>query len=304
MTRIKNTLMEAVLFILIGFLCLPAWSQEPAEPQKPRMVSGGGGTKIAVYEYGSPTGPEILLVHGFSQSHLSWVKQYKAPELQKFRIVVIDLRGHGASEKPTNVESYNNGKVWADDINAVLEAKKLRKPVIVGWSYGGFIVSDYVRQYGDTNLGGIIFVGAGAQVGTEDAKTLYGPGMKPLLGMIDPRQEINIPSTAEFIRISTANPLSPEEFQEAFAYNMAVSPEVRLGLFSRTIDSNDALTKIKVPVLIVQGEKDTIVLVAAADYIAARIKHAKKSYYPNAGHIPFLEDSERFNRELAAMTTR
>jgi pimeloyl-ACP methyl ester carboxylesterase len=304
MTRIKNASAKALLAILLVFLCLPAWSQEQAEPQKPMMVSGAGGTKIAVYEYGSPTGPEILLVHGFSQSHLSWAKQYKSPELQKFRIVVIDLRGHGASEKPTNVESYNNSKVWADDINAVIKAKNLRKPVIAGWSYGGFIISDYVREYGDENLGGIVFVGAGTQVGTEDAKTHYGPGLKPILGMLDPRQEINIPSTAEFLRIATANPLSPEEYQEAFAYNMAVSPEVRLGLFSRTIDGNDALAKIKVPVLIVQGEKDTIVLVAAADYIAAKVKHAKKSYYPNAGHIPFVEDSERFNREVAAMATR
>jgi pimeloyl-ACP methyl ester carboxylesterase len=224
--------------------------------------------------------------------------------LQKFRIVVIDLRGHGASEKPTNVESYNISKVWADDINAVIKAKNLKKPIIAGWSYGGFIISDYVREYGDGDLGGIVFVGAGTQLGTEDAKTHYGPGLKPLLGMLDPRQEINIPSTAEFIRTCTASPLSPEEYQEAFAYNMAVSPEVRLALVSRTIDGNDALAKIRVPVLIVQGEKDTIVLVTAADYIAERIKHAKKSYYPNAGHNTFMEDPERFNRELAAMAAR
>jgi pimeloyl-ACP methyl ester carboxylesterase len=304
MTRILNAATKSLLAILLVYLCLPAWSQEQAEPQKPMMVAGGGGTKIAVYEYGDPTGPEILLVHGFSQSHLSWAKQYKSPALQKFRVLVIDLRGHGASEKPTNVESYNNSKVWADDVNAVIKAKNLRKPIIAGWSYGGFIISDYVREYGDGNLGGIVFVGAGTQVGTEDAKAHYGPGMKPILGMLDPRQEINIPSTAEFLKICTAAPMSAEEYQEALAYNMAVSPEVRLAMFSRTIDSNDALAEIKVPVLIVQGEKDTIVLVAAADYIAEKIKHAKKSYYPNAAHNTFMEDPDRFNRELAAMAGR
>ena len=304
MNQIISSFRSTVATILLVFTCFSVWSQEHSEPQRPILVTGGGGTKIAVYEYGVPTGPEILLVHGFSQSHLSWVKQYKSPTMQKFRIVVIDLRGHGASEKPTNVESYNNSKVWADDISAVIKAKNLKKPVIVGWSYGGFIISDYVREYGDSNLGGIVFVGAGTQLGTEDAKTHYGPGMKPLLGMLDPRQEINIPSTVEFIKTTTVNALPADEFQEAFAYNMAVSPEVRLGLVSRKIDGNDALAKIKVPVLIVQGEKDPIVLLASANYIADKVKHAKKSYYPNAAHNPFMEDPERFNREMAEMANK
>ncbi len=107
-------------FLAILLLCVlgPAWPQEKIEPQKPMLIAGGGGTRIAVYEYGDSAGPEILFVHGFSQSHLSWAKQYESPALQRFRIVVIDLRGHGASEKPTDVENYNNSKLWADDINA------------------------------------------------------------------------------------------------------------------------------------------------------------------------------------------
>ena len=79
---------------------------------------------------------------------------------------------------------------------------------------------------------------------------------------------------------------------------MAVSPEVRLGLLSRKIDGNDALAKITVPVLISHGQKDIMVLLASGDYIASKIKQAKKSYYPDAGHIPFMENRERFNKEL------
>lgn len=292
-TALGTWLVAAVL--LTG--CTPARSQ--ADLQKPMLVHGGGGTRIAVYEYGDPGGPEVLLVHGFSQSHLSWAKQYRAPAMQHLRIVVIDLRGHGASEKPTNAEYYSSSDVWADDVAAVIEAKSLRKPVMAGWSYGGYIISDYVRKYGDGRLGGIVFVGAGTQVRTDDSKTHYGPGIKHLLGMLDPRQEVNIPSTVEFIKACTAKPLPADEFQEALAYNMAVSPEVRAAMSSRRIDSSDVLVKISVPVLIVHGEKDPVILPAAGDYIAGKVKHAKKSYYPNAAHSPFLEEPERFNRELA-----
>lgn len=304
MKSIIHTLKMTAFAAVLTMSCVFGWAQDKSEAQKPMMVAGGGGTKIAMYEYGDPNGPEILLVHGFSQSHLSWSKQYNSPMMQKFRMVAIDLRGHGASEKPTNAESYNNSKVWADDINAVIKAKNLKKPIIVGWSYGGFIISDYVREFGDSNLGGIDFVGAATQLGTEDAKSQLGPGLEPVGRMLDPRQEINIPATAQFLKLTTAAPLPAEEFQQAFAYNMAVSPEVRLGLLSRKIDGNDALAKITVPVLISHGQKDVVVLLASGDYIASKIKQARKSYYPDAGHLPFMEDPERFNRELAELASK
>jgi len=122
--------------------------------------------------------------------------------------------------------------------------------------------------------------------------------------MLDPRQEVNIPATVQFLKLTTAAPLPAEEFEQAFAYNMAVSPEVRLALLSRKVDGNDALARITVPVLISHGEKDIIVLPISVDYIASKIKQAKKSYYPDAGHLLFMEDPERFNRELAALANK
>ena len=53
------------------------------------------------------------------------------------------LRGHAASDKPPNLESYNNSKVWASDIDAVIKAKSLKRPLIVGRSYGGLASDVY-----------------------------------------------------------------------------------------------------------------------------------------------------------------
>ena len=125
--------------------------------------------------------------------------------------------------------------------------------------------------------------------------------MKVLRAMLDPRLEVNIVATAQFVRMATADPLPPAIYQETFGYNMAVCPEIRSALLARTIDGGDALVRIRVPVLIVQGEKDAIVRAAAGDYIAAKVPHARKSCYPDVGHCPFIEDAARFNRELAAM---
>ena len=62
-----------------------------------------------------------------------------------FRIVTFDLRGHGLSEKPLGPEHYASGKLWADDLAAVIEQIGLERPTLVAWSYGGYVVADYLR---------------------------------------------------------------------------------------------------------------------------------------------------------------
>jgi non-heme chloroperoxidase len=61
-------------------------------------VSGGGGLRLHVREWGKPHGPAILFIHGWSQNHLCWARQYESPLADEFRLVAYDLRGHGMSE--------------------------------------------------------------------------------------------------------------------------------------------------------------------------------------------------------------
>ena len=57
--------------------------------------------------------------------------------------MAYDLRGHGMSQAPLEPEHYTNGQLWADDVAAIIEQLRLDRPVLVGWSYGGFIICDY-----------------------------------------------------------------------------------------------------------------------------------------------------------------
>jgi len=119
-----------------------------------RYVEGAGGTKLFVEENGDPTRPTILWIHGYCQSRLSWDRQFENEELaSKFHMVRLDLRGHGLSDKPNDPAVFQDGKIWADDIQAVISALRLNKPILAGWSYGGFIICDYIRHYGQDNLG-------------------------------------------------------------------------------------------------------------------------------------------------------
>ena len=67
---------------------------------KLHSVIGGGGVKLHVREWGESSAPAILLIHGWSQNHLCWRKQYESELAEEFRLVAFDLRGHGMSDAP------------------------------------------------------------------------------------------------------------------------------------------------------------------------------------------------------------
>jgi len=141
---------------------------------KIHTIKGAGGVNLHVREYGKLTGIPILLIHGWSQSHLCWSKQYESTLNNETRIVALDLRGHGMSDAPVQVEQYTDGDKWADDIAAVIDELALDRPILVGWSYGGYIISDYVRRNGQEKIAGINFVDAAVVLGPQAFGALLG----------------------------------------------------------------------------------------------------------------------------------
>src|SRR5215471_19634797 len=97
---------------------------------KSHTVTRRDGLKLHVREWGKELGTPLLLIHGWSQCHLCWVRQYDSDLQNEFRIVALDLRGHGQSDAPMNAEEYINGDMWADDIAAVIEQLSLKRPVL------------------------------------------------------------------------------------------------------------------------------------------------------------------------------
>ena len=82
------------------------------------------GVSVSVGEWGNPAGPEILFVHGQAQSVLSFNRQTDSALARDFRIVAFDLRGHGLSDKPSDPKFYQDGRRWADEMQAVIAAKR------------------------------------------------------------------------------------------------------------------------------------------------------------------------------------
>jgi pimeloyl-ACP methyl ester carboxylesterase len=255
------------------------------------------GLVISAQDWGNPNGPEILFIHGFSQSHLSWIKQVTNSELAKeFHMVSYDLRGHGNSDKPVEPERYKTSKYWADEVQAVMDQTGLKRPVLVGWSYAGRVMADYLVVHGPAKLAGLNYVDAGQKADP----AFVGPNLRNLPLMASEDLAVNIAATRDFLHGCFSIQPTQAEYETMLAFNMMVPPKVRLGLSNRPLNVDDMLKSLKLPVLVTHGAEDKNSNLIAAEYTAKMIPGAKLSVYQGIGHSPFFEDAPRFNSELAA----
>jgi non-heme chloroperoxidase len=256
-------------------------------------VEGGGGTKLHVVETGVPEGRPILYITGFSQCWMSWSRQLNSDLAQDYRLIAMDLRGHGLSDKP--LQGYDDTKLWADDVNAVIETLGLRDPVLCGWSYGPLLILDYIRHYGEDKIGGMHFVDALTKLGSDDAIAVFTPELLALVpGLFSADVKESVDSLKPFLRMCFAAEPAPEELYLMLGYNVSVPPAVRQALFSRTVNNDDILSRIRKPVLITHGTGDAVVKPSAANQHKGSIPHAEL-HMMNVGHAPFWEDAASFN---------
>ena len=133
-------------------------------PRHTTRVQGWMEVPLHVPEWGNPDGPPILFVHGWSQAHQSWAHQLGGA-LDDFRLIAPDLRGHGMSAKPEAASHYDASTPWGTDIANIIATLKLDNPYLVGWSMGGWVVGDYIRHHGDTDLTGFALIGSSVATG-------------------------------------------------------------------------------------------------------------------------------------------
>ena len=261
-------------------------------------VIGDGGTKLYVRDEGKRAGKPILFLHGFSQCSLSWSKQLKSDLADSFRLVAMDLRGHGLSDKPRG--AYGESKTWANDVAAVIEQLELEKPLLVGWSYGGVIISDYVAHYGEDEIAGSNWVAAVCRLG----EPLVAPGfvgerfLALAPGFFSENVDESVSALRSLLRLCIPSGLSTEEEHLLLGFSVSVPPHVRQGLLMRNLDNDAVVRGMKKPLLLSYGTEDASVLPAMCDHIAGLAPHAVVSTYSGVAHAPFWEASERFNREL------
>jgi non-heme chloroperoxidase len=275
-------------------------------------ITAADGVPLVVAETGNADGPPLLFIHGYSQSILSWKEQLNDPALQAaYRMVAFDLRGHGASCKPWTTDAYTS-QDWGDDVAAVIAAKQLDKPVLIGWSFGGSVMMAYLRHHGEADISGLIFAGGAMALEPRPPMPTSEEGLPPETAKIlrsmtmmgSPDIATNLAGTRGFVADLAAVDLPQETMDEALIYNMMLPAYVRDAMGHNQTSYEDMANKIALPALLIHGTEDALVPVDASVRNQQLIPGSELITYSEIGHAPFLEDPARFNSDVRTFVAK
>lgn len=278
-------------------LALLAIAPAAMAADKQYTVTAPDGVQLAVQESGNLAGPAIVFIHGLLGSRLNWEQQIASPDLQRYRLITYDLRGHGLSGKPEDAEAYRDGRRYADDLAAVIKATGARQPVLVGWSLGGVVMSNYLAAYGDGDIGALVYVDGVIEL--NGALITAHPAV--YAGMASTDLKTHLDAVRTFLALCFHTQPDAATFERLLSNAAMASWTMTKTIPSMTVAAAQSLPQVRVPLLALYGARDALV---NTDPSLARLRalnpRMQAKVYANAGHAPFLEEAQRFNRDLAA----
>jgi non-heme chloroperoxidase len=262
-------------------------------------VATSDGLSLSAALHGPEDGKEIVLVHGLGQSRLSWIRQTGGTLAKNHRILSYDLRGHGDSARPDETARYSDPQHWADDLKAVIDAAGFRRPVIVGWSFGGLITGYFLRHHGAERIGGVNLVGAVTKLDPSllGIAALHHAGP---LGSEDLAERVA--AYASFLKSCFATPPDPTDLEQMLVYNGMVPRAVQRAVVKLESEGLDLVWAELPELLLSWGDEEQHTRYEMSRRLLDLNPRARMSVYDGAGHAPFYERPARFNRELAEFT--
>ncbi len=249
------------------------------------------GIRVAYTDDGE--GMALVFIHAFPLSKAMWQPQVKALA-GSYRIITLDLRGHGESDAPIwnwSLEDY------AADVIAILDSLGIAQAVFIGLSMGGYTLFSLYRQCPD-RIQGMILADTRAQADTEDGKAgrrtmaqvAFKNGASAIADMILPK--LLAPTTLE------RHPELAEQVRRIALSTPQAGIIVDLMAMAARPDSLDLLKTITCPTLVIVGEQDQATPVADSQAIVQRIPAATLVTIPQAGHLSNFEQPEAFNEAI------
>jgi pimeloyl-ACP methyl ester carboxylesterase len=275
---------------LVVCLCLllPAGLRaEPPELTKPYFDSDG--VKIHYIVQGKEDGEPVLLIHGFTGNiEGQWEPVLKALA-KDYKVIALDCRGHGGSEKPHDPKKY--GMEMVKDAVRLLDHLKIDKAHVVGYSMGGGITLQVAARYPErvrtATLGGAgLTLPDRAKLMEALADSLeQGKGLGPLIVDLTPKDKPK--PSEEQIKTINAVLLARNDAQ-------ALAAVIRGRIIDKDLALSDEKVKgIKVPMLALIGENDP--LRPGVDELKKRLPDVKVVVIDKADHITAFSREEFVN---------
>lgn len=240
-------------------------------------------------------GRPIVFVHGWGGSGDVW--DYQVLDLaDRFRVITVDLRGHGDSDKPWGDYSY---ETFCGDLAVLMKDLSLDDVTLVGWSMGGHIGLKFAQTIG-APVTRLVLTGSGPRF-LQAADAPFGGAPESAQGLCD---------AVRFNRVETIHGLYANNFHRTdldltrewlIRIGLQVPAFVGLQSFEALLaeDLRAGLEGIDIPVAVFSGRHDQIWDPQWSEVVAKSVPGATLTYFENSGHVAFIEDRVEWNAALA-----
>ena len=248
------------------------------------------GSKVAFEVSGSAGDPAVVLVHGFGLTLRMW--DPTIPDLVEagWRVVTLDLRGHGLTNVAGNPGRFTLDAV-VDDILALADHLEVDQFVLGGLSLGGFVtLATWVRA--PSRLRALVLADSGPGFRNEDARKAWNATATDIAERIEADGSTAV---ADLGMTGRSDPAALGLDRHRSPRDLGAAARGFLAQFDSR--GMDALATITAPTIVLVGEDDTAFL-AAARTMTAKIPNAQSVVIANAGHVSNVDNPEEFNRHL------
>lgn len=245
-----------------------------------RHVTLPNGLDVAYLELGDPKGKPLLLLHGYTDSSRTW--SLLVPHLGRYRLIIPDQRGHGASAAPACC--YGTSQM-AEDARQLLDTLKIERAAIAGHSMGSMVAVAFAAEH-PHRAERVALIGSTALAPVRRGDWLW-TNVHELKFPLDPQSKF----MREWHPANQPTPVDPVFAAAAMKEILAIQPHVWRGVMRELAEVPVArhAADVKAPVLVLSGGSDPLFPPEHHQALLKAFPGATGQVYPGLGHNPLWE---------------
>jgi 3-oxoadipate enol-lactonase len=258
-----------------------------------RVVIERDGIELVSEIEGPDEAPVVTLAHAQTLNRTSW-DSLASTLIDRYRVLRVDLRGHGESGTPVADFTIDD---LAEDVVATLDAHQITKTHFVGSSLGGMVGFPLAIDH-SARLASVTFVATQGILPAASQVTLKANG-EALRSSGNPMSSLASKILARYMNpdFSDRDPDGYQQLREQIA-GTSVEGYIRSSLAIIAMNFDDRLGRIGIPTMVIAGELDKPTPSERMELYRDNIAGAQMAVIPGAGHFPFADQPDDFNRAL------
>jgi non-heme chloroperoxidase len=269
------------------------------------QVGNENSTPIELYYEDHGAGKPVVLIHGYPLSGASWEKQVAVLLAAGYRVITYDRRGFGQSSKPTTGYDYDT---FAADLHKLVTKLELKDFALVGFSMGGGEVARYLGKYGSKGVSKAVFIGSIPPFLLKTPENPEGVDGSVFEGIQKAVAADRYGFFTDFMKnfyntdVLLGKRVSEQAIQASWNVAAGASATASLACVPTWhTDFRNDLARIDVPTLVIHGDADRIVPIAASGARTAKlIKGARLVVVKDGPHCITWTHADSVNPELVS----